>query len=236
MKISPSTSPYWLQIGHNDKTNAAYGKGFGDFLEKEKAESDMTESNTWIAVNKTDSVIKKPFISEPSYTITDEEAEYFREKYGEKYDEDTVAKLYYELSDKGIISRNDAFRASGVDEIKPLSSYRSITYIGGGDPYGLGKCLYRNYGFVSDKVYVKDVSRTDKNSPYKPLWESFRKAYRRNIDTWEDVLQENIDFERYVKENRKTADYVFQQHCDQVIEGLEKTKDVITRIFGEVTL
>ncbi|MDE6595125.1 MAG: hypothetical protein K2K44_03860 [Oscillospiraceae bacterium] len=196
----------------------------------------MTGSNTWIAVNNTDSVRSKIHISEPSYTVTDEEAEYFREKYGEKYDEDTVAKLYYELSDKGIISRNDAFRASGVDEIKPLSSYRSITYIGGGDPYGLGKCLYRNYGFVSDKVYVKDVSRTDKDSPYKPLWESFKKTYHCDKNTWEDVLQENLDFECYIKENRKTADYEFQQHREKVIEGLEKTKDVITRIFGEVTL
>ncbi len=55
-------------------------------LEKEKAESDMTDSNTMIAVNKPDSIRNRIHISEPSYTLTDEEAEYFREKYGEEYE------------------------------------------------------------------------------------------------------------------------------------------------------
>lgn len=170
-------------------------------------------------------------VAKPSYTISEDEAEYFLEKYGDKYDEETAYKLYYELADKGIVSRNDAFKASGVDEMRPLSSYRSITYIGGGDPYGLGKYLTRDIGFVSDKVYVKDVSRTDKDSPYKILWDNFKRTYDREINTWKDSLQETIDFNRYIKENKSTADYVFQQHRDQVIEGLEKTKDIILKIF-----
>ena len=44
-------------------------------------------------------------------------------------------------------------------------------------------------------------------------------------------MQETIDFNRYVKENKSTSDYVFQQHREQLIEGLEKTKDVILKIF-----
>lgn len=76
------------------------------------------------------------------------------------------------------------------------------------------------------------MSRTDKDSPYKALWESFKNKYDRSIDSWLDKLQENIDFERYVRENKIGADDVFRQHRDKVIEGLEKTKDVISRIFG----
>lgn len=176
---------------------------------------------------------KKISVTKPSYTVTEEEAEYFREKYGDTYSEETAAKLYYELADNGIVSRNDAGRASNTVEIIPLSAVKSITYFGGGDPYGLRNFLNGGgSGSIAEKVYVKDVSRTDKNSPYRVLWNNFKKTYDRKINTWKDALQENIDFERYVKENRNTEDYVFQHHCTQVIEGLENTKDVILKIFG----
>lgn len=253
MNISSAKSPYLLQVERSNRPKATYGNRFRIALDEEKAESQVTETaEEEEAVTKYNDeeaeAAGKTLKSEeeeekeeeenkvPCYTIKDEEAEYFLEKYGEKFNEDTVQELYYELADKGIVSRNDAGNASGVLEIMPLSAARSITYMGPGPGYGLEKYLNDNRGFVSDKVYVKDVSRTDKNSPYKKLWESFRKTYDRSIDTWEDALQENIDFERYVKENKPDADYLFRQHSDSVIEGLEKTKDVITRIFGEVTL
>lgn len=239
MNISSAKSPYLLQVERSDRPKATYGNRFRIALEEEKAESQVTETaeeeegTTRIGEEEETETVKEA----PCYTITDEEADYFLEKYGEKYDEDKAQELYYELADKGIISRNDAGRASNTVEIMPLSAAKSITYIGGGDPYGLRNFLNGGgYGSIAEKVYAKDESRTDKDSPYKVLWDNFKKTYDRDIDTWEDVLQENIDFERYVKENKSTADYVFQQHREKVIEGLEKTKDVITRIFGEVTL
>ncbi len=192
------------------------------------------ESNNDVdPLNAMEDLTGKISVAKPSYTISDEEAEYFREKYEDTYSEEKAAELYYELADKGIVSRNDAFRASGVDEIRPLSSFRSITYWGDGPGYGLEINLNKDIGFVSDKVYVNDVSRTDKDSPYKILWDSFKKTYDHEINTWMDALQETIDFNRYVKENKSTSDYVFQQHREQVIEGLEKTKDVISQIFGD---
>lgn len=201
-------------------------------ISEQKPVGVSTENNNEVdPVSAMEAMTGKITVTKPSYYITDEEAEHFREKYGE-YDEKAAYELYYELAEKGIVSRNDAYRASGVDEIRPLSSYKSITYFGGGDPYGLGQNLNRDIGFVSDKVYVKDVSRTDKDSPYKILWENFKKTYDRKTDTWKGALQETIDFERYIKENKSTADYVFQQHRDKVIEGLERTKDVIFKIFG----
>lgn len=243
MKISSSKSPYLLQIERSNRPKATYGNRFRIELKSEKAESQSTETaeeeEEMNEVNTDDSfdLLPEEESSElPCYSITDEEAEYFLEKYGEKYDEDRAQELYYELADKGIISINDAARSSGTSVAMPLSAFNSITYLGGGDPYGLRKELNRDIGFVSDRVYIKDVSRTDKNSPYKILWDNFKKTYHREIETWEDALQETIDFERYVKDDVSHRDYVSQQHYSSVIENLEKTKDVISKIFGEVTL
>lgn len=242
MKISSAKSPYLLQVERGNRPKATYGNRFRVALEEEEknqltetaeeeeAAQEVQEKNPY-ALQETEGT---PF--EPGYNITDEEADYFLEKYGEKYDEDRAQELYYELADKGIISINDAARSSGTSVAMPLSAFNSITYFGGGDPYGLRKELNRDIGFVSDRVYIKDVSRTDKNSPYKILWDNFKKTYHREIDTWEDALQETIDFERYVKDDISHRDYVSQQHYSSVIENLEKTRDVISKIFGEVTL
>lgn len=249
MNISSAKSPYLLQVERSNRPKATYGNRFRIALEKEKAESQVSETaEEEEAVSKYDNeeaeAVSKINEAEeeeeenevPCYTIKDEEAEYFLEKYGEKYDEDKAGELYYELADKGIISRNDACEASGVLEIIPLSACGTMTYWGYGSEYGLKQYLNRDIDFAGDRAYVKDVSRTDKNSPYKKLWESFKKTYDREIDTWEDALQENIDFERYVRENKSDYGHLFRWHCDGVTEGLEKTKDVISRIFGEVTL
>lgn len=184
-------------------------------------------------VSAMESMTGKISAPEPSYSVTDEEAEYFREKYGDTYNEEKARELYYELADKGIISINDAARSSGTSVAMPLSTFNSITYFGGGDPYGLRNNLNRDIGFVSDRVYIKDVSRTDKDSPYKILWDNFKKTYDREINTWEDALKENIEFERYRKDRAEETGASAQWHFDKVLESLERTKGVIFRIFGE---
>lgn len=199
---------------------------------EQQSESPNIGNNTYVdPLNAIEAMTGKISAAKPSYTISEDEAEYFREKYEDTYSEEKAAELYYELAGKGIISINDAARSSGTSVAMPLSAFNSITYFGGGDPYGLRKELNRDIGFVSDRVYIKDVSRTDKDSPYKILWDNFKKTYDREINTWKDALQETIDFERYVEENKSNADYLFRQHRDKVIEGLEKTKDVILKIF-----
>ncbi|MDE6709307.1 MAG: hypothetical protein K2J76_02320 [Oscillospiraceae bacterium] len=255
MNISSAKSPYLLQVERSNRPKATFGNRFRIAVNGEEAESQVTETaeeeeevtqyydEEAEAAGK---IVKSKEEEEaeeeeeenefPYYNIKDEEAEYFLEKYGEKYNEDTAQELYYELADKGIISRNDACNASGVLEIMPIGSAKSVVYFGTHLNGRENMSPLGSFSTLTDNaVYAKDVTRTDKNSPYKKLWESFKKAYDRDIDTWEDVLQENIDFERYLKEV-KGSDYLFQLHSDKVIEGLEKTKDVITRIFGEVTL
>ena len=213
------------------KDSNSQGFVIPQICEQQSENNNIGHNNDVDPLDAMEAMTEKFSVAKPSYTITEDEAEYFREKYGYTYSEEKAAELYYELVEKGIVSRNDAGRASNTVEIIPLSAAKSIRYIGGGDPYGLGQYLNRDIGYVSDKVYAKDVSRTDKDSPYKVLWDNFKKTYDRDIETWEDALQETIDFNRYVKENKSTSDYVFQQHREQLIEGLEKTKDVILKIF-----
>lgn len=174
---------------------------------------------------------------EPSYSVTDEEAEYFREKYGDTYNEEKARELYYELADKGIISENGAGYASdtlavrrveilGPDgrPVKNLADYISFP---GCTPV---KMRTRQIG---GRVLINDISRTDKDSPYKNLWDSFKKTYDREIITWEDALKENIEFERYLKDRAEETDASTQWHFGSVLENLEKIKDVIFQIFGE---
>lgn len=231
MNISSAKSPYLLQVERSSRPKATYGNRFRVALEEEE-KSQVTETAEEEEAAK-EVKEKNPFALqeteeakyEPCYNITDEEAAYFLEKYGEKYNEETAADLYYELADKGAISENDAGNASGTLKVRRVYGFTGITY------GGVGKA----HVDLSEGVIVKDVSRTDNASPYKSLWESFKKEYDRDIDTWEDALQENIDFERYLKEAR-SGDYLLQQHYDDVIAGLERTKDIVVRIFGEVTL
>lgn len=231
MNISSAKSPYLLQVERSSRPKATYGNRFRVALEEEE-KSQVTETAEEEEAAK-EVKEKNPFALqeteeakyEPCYNITDEEAAYFLEKYGEKYNEETAAELYYELADKGAISENDAGNASGTLKVRRVYGFTGITY------GGVGKA----HVDLSEGVIVKDVSRTDNASPYKSLWESFKKEYDRDIDTWEDALQENIDFERYLKEAR-SGDYLLQQHYDDVIAGLERTKDIVVRIFGEVTL
>lgn len=225
MNISSAKSPYLLQVERSNRPKATYGNRFRIAMEKEKEKSQVTETaEEEEATNGVKTEVEVESDDGPRYNITDEEADYFLEKYGEKYNEEMAAELYYELADKGAISENDVGNASGTLKVRRVYGFTGITCGGVG----------RAHVDLNEGVIVKDVSRTDKDSPYKNLWESFKKKYDRDIDTWEDALQENIDFERYLKEVNG-GDYLLQQHYDGVIEGLERTKDVITRIFGEVT-
>ena len=238
--ISSATTPYLLHTERSGKPRETYGNRFSDALEKEKAENGITESAVEIAVNEMDKARKGEAVSEPSYTVTDEEAEYFREKYGDTYNDDTVSELYNELASKGIISMDDASRSSGTISMIPLSAVKRVVYFGTYLPGRENMSPLRSFSNLTDDVvYIKDISRKDKNA-YKDEWDSFKAEYDCDINTWKDALQESLDFERYLKEIAKNSTsgkhYPDQWHFDNVIEQLEKTKDVITRIFGEVTL
>ncbi|MDE6745728.1 MAG: hypothetical protein K2J72_03710 [Oscillospiraceae bacterium] len=143
-------------------------------------------------------------------------------------------KFYYELADKGIISENDAGYASGtfvvipIEILGPDGSPANINDYISVPGYAPVHVKTRQTG---SRVFIKDVSRTDENA-YKREWERFKSGYNREIITWEDAVQENIDFERYLKDNSDSRDITSQWHFDKVSENLEKTKNVIFQIFG----
>lgn len=172
-------------------------------------------------------------------SLSDEDIKYFREKYGDMYNENTAGELYYDLADKGIISINDASSSSNTVAMIHLSAVKRVVYFG---THLIGrenmKPLKSFSDLTDDVVYIKDISREDTDA-YKYEWESFKEKYDRDINTWKDALQESIDFERYLKEIAKNSasnkHYPSQWRFDNIIERLEKTKDVINQIFGEVT-
>ena len=158
--ISSATSPYLLHAERSGKPRETYGNRFSDALEKEKAENGITESAVEIAVNEMDKVRKETAGYVPSYTVTDEEAEYFREKYGEEYDEENPYQLFYELEEKKIISSDDAARASGVSRV--FSSYNC----------GKGNIW---------KEYYSDYNC------FGSYYNRFINSYNKAISTWMDV-------------------------------------------------
>ena len=203
---------------------------------KQSEYSDVGYDNEVDPISVMESMTGKNVSSEFSYSVTDEETEYFREKYGENYDDNTAAELYDELAGKGIISMNDSSRSSGTIAMIPLSSIKKIIYFGSYLPGRENIKAIGSFSALTDDVkYIKDVSRTDENA-YKHEWESFKEKYDREVITWKDKLQESIDFERYLKEIAKNSTsgkhYPSQWRFDDVIESLEKAKSVISRIFG----
>ena len=240
MNVQTTTAPASNSCG---KSPAKISEGTPAFTIPRSAEqttdtTDVRNSSDVDPVSAMESMTGKSSASKPSYSIADEEAEYFREKYGDIYDESTVGKLYCELAEKGIISYNDVSRASGTIVMIPLSAVKSIKYFGSGSDYGLVESWNKLKASDTGKtVYIQDIRRTGSDeNPYKSEWEDFKAKCDLEIVSWKDALQESIDFERYLKEAAKNSvsgkHYPPQEHFDKMIENLEKTKEVILKIFG----
>lgn len=205
-------------------------------IDEQEPESGAVSNNNPIdPLSTMESMTGKAAINESRNPVTDEDIKYFREKYGDMYNENTVGELYYELADKGIISINDACSSSGEIALMPLSAVKKVIYFGTYLPGSEYIKPLRSFSdLTNDVAYIKDISRTEKGT-YKPEWDRFEAEYDSNTNTWKDALQKSIDFERYLKEIAKSSTsekhYPSQWRLDSVIESLEKTKDVISQIF-----
>ncbi|MBD5141702.1 MAG: hypothetical protein HDT25_09870 [Ruminococcus sp.] len=217
--ISSATAPYLLYGERSGKPRETYGNRFSDALEKEKAQNNIVESAAEIAVNEMDNVRKE---TAPSYTVTEEEAEYFREKYGEEYDEEKPCQLFYELAEKNIISYDDAANASGFSRI--FSEYMRQN--------GTWKEHFSNHN-----VY----------GCYNSYYERFMGKYDKEINTWQDVAQREYDYCQYLIDldeellapdgrhygpSKEQMNVNLRRECEDIL----KVKDVLSQIFGEVTL
>lgn len=169
----------------------------------------------------------------PSYTVTDEEADYLREKYGEEYDEENPYQLFYELAEKNIISSDDAGNASGYGRIGRVQFSRDIM------PWE-DVCALVNSGEV--KAYVVSEHYSDYNC-YERYYNRFMGDYEKEINTWQDAARQQYDFYRYLidlDEELLTPDGThYQSGKEQMNAGFEKTCagilkviDVLGQIFG----
>lgn len=213
MNVLAVRSPYLPQAKHSGIPKAAYGEQFSDILEKEQALSRTDE----IAASETS---KDPYGS--SYTVTEEQAEYFREKYGEEYNEEQPYQLFYELAEKHIISYDEAANASGYSRI--FSEYMRQN--------GTWKEHFTNHNTYGC---------------FNSYYERFMRMYDKEINTWQDVAQREYDFSQYLidlderlitpdgtyfQSSKEQMNVGFRKECESIL----KVKDVLTQIFGEVSL
>lgn len=230
--ISSALDTYLLRTERGGNTKVAYENGFQDALEKEKAESDMKESSIKIAVKKTKNIIKEEDIPKPSYAVTNEESEYFRDKYGEEYNKENRFKLFDELASKNIISKDDAEIASRKN---------SIGIIRGGPPPEFVEKMIAKYGYCSwgnAKVIWQNAVYGDSYDKYK------EQSNDTPINTWQDYVQDNHNYCQYIRDtddvlfdihgNAFTSEY--QKSFDDYCEKTLRVQDVLAQIFGEVSL
>lgn len=152
----------------------------------------------------------------PSYTVTEEEAEYFREKYGEEYDEENPYQLFYELEEKKIISNDDAARASGFSRV--FSAYNC-------EKGGIWKENYSDFNCFDN------------------YYDRFMNSYDKAISTWLDVSQREYDFWQYLidlderlvtpdgtyfQSSKEQMNVGFRNECESIL----KVKNVLSQIFG----
>lgn len=221
--ISSTTAPYLLYAEQSGKPRETYGNRFSDALEEEKAKNNIAVSAPEIAVNEMNRVRTE----QPSYTVTEEEAEYFREKYGKEYDEEKPYQLFYELSEKNIISHDDAVSSSGYGHIilvyGPVHSGCNIKHL---LEQGLAKESYSN-----------------KHGWCNSYYDRFMGSYDKEITTWLDVSQREYDFWQYLidlderlvtpdgtyfQSSKEQMNVDFRRECESIL----KVKDVLSQIFG----
>ena len=167
----------------------------------------------------------------PSYTLTDEEAEYFREKYGEDYNEENLKDFFFELSEKGIIHDSDAISTTGIGYI------RSVEVIGNIPPGASAEEMMElvRKGLLQFKMGEKQFAKS--RDIFQKEYEDFKQDHTYDIITWKDYMQEQLDFYEYLKNRDTIYDAEGKQRpnnrvYDKTLEGLERTADVIKQIFG----
>ena len=227
--INTAYSSY-TPAGKKDKDS----ESFADFLEACSAEKEASNQVTEYAVNSEDiqaiaaATGHKVKISfDPSYTLTDEEAEYFREKYGENYDEEALKDLFYELAENEIISDSDAMNASGIGRFFKVEV---IGYV----PPGASAVELWSKGLVQLKIgeehYIRDIA-------YDNAYEKFDRNYTDDVVTWEDFIQKRLDFVEYLQSCDVLYDpdgnpYNREFDFSDWQSSLERTKEIIKQIFG----
>lgn len=233
MNVSSAASPYWLHIEHSTKSTSALKNTFCDVLKNEQAinnasVSDELQSDTAIQEIAAKEDVRET--SEPSYTVTEEEAEYFREKYGEKFDDNEPFEFFDELAEKNIISQDDAYDASRKNRICLVEGFPNTDII--------DKLLAVNGGHYSFNVKF-NFKKSDYTDSGNSTYNEYLRGKNEPVNTWQDYVQDNYDYYKYLMENytmlRNFAGEPYVTDIDDVFSsrcaGAERVQKVLSQIF-----
>lgn len=250
MNISSAKSPYLLQVERGNRPKATFGNRFRIAVDGEEAESQVTdtaeeeeevtqyydeeaEATSKIDKNEKEEEEENEF---PYYNIKDEEAEYFLEKYGEKYDDNDPFKLFDELASKNIISRDDAYAASRKSQLAVVETF-------GYEPTHreMMNVDLLNQLLASGRTVMKGKFE---KAVYGDSYDKYRKQNNTAINTWQDYVQDNYNYYKYISETDDLIcdfdgvpyNYGFKAEFAEKCAAAERVQNVLSQIFGEVTL
>ncbi len=227
MKISSATAPCLFSIEPEGEVKVYSGKSFQDIFEQEKAENNFIASNVNIATNEIE--IEQKEQTKSSYTVTAEEAEYFREKYGEDYNYENRFKLFSELSEKNIISYEDSYVASRKNPIVRITGLLP-------PPEVMDRAIAK-YGYCKFKLKAPIPWV---NSEYGNSYEKYKEQNDMSINTWQDYVQDNYNYYQYIRDTHdllfnndgSTFTSEFKKSFDKYCEITLKVQEVLNQIFG----
>lgn len=257
--ISSTSAPYLLHTERRGNAKATYGNRFRDAVEQEKDKSNITESTAEIAVNEMDRVRKEEAAetadvvpadvdplkaieemtgvsvnTKPTTGLTNEDIAYFREKYGNGFTAENMETDSWGLSGVSQDENGKTILTEGInyygnkqtkelfDELakKNVISKRDALYASG----GCVKCFNipcNIWELTSEKLQEfnklnAEITQPDFEDGKSYSWDEYMKKRLGVIDK----LRNRNDF-RYPKEV-----------LDNWQRSLEKTRDVLSRIFG----
>ena len=233
--ILSSTYPVSLYEKEKDTRNT----GFMDALRKSAEEAFAQRRAGFIETPEKTTPAKKEY----SYTVTEEQAEYFREKYGEDFDDETVGKLFDELYRNGILSDKDSRYSSGKSWAYSLGVFTTKEE----HDRMMQQCKRRidEYGNIVVTLPFKinyDELQFYDDHEYKNAYNRFDYEYDKEVKTWEDYLEKRLAFVEYLRncDRSKMSDFLddsgnlwlTDKMLDEMEADIRKASDVIKQIFG----
>ena len=176
----------------------------------------------------------------PRYTFTEEEAEYFRKKYGEEYDEDRAGEFLKELADEDIISYPDALNSLcsiTICKVEIFGPYGEKVPMGFAEiPSGVN--IVEWLKAHQYEIRITGMGNTRPRNLFKKEYEEFRQEYTKEVTTWEDFLQEQIDFYEYLQSRDTIYDPDGNPRPNDGdysgrISRTEKVAEVMKQLFGQ---
>jgi hypothetical protein len=226
-----------LSTINNSYTKAAnYGKSavsnkisekFNEVLVTFLNNNSLTTKNVDNAQNKT--------VSEPTYNLTDEQTEYFKNKYGEDfvygnengeadhsnkfadYSDGDTREFFSELADVGAISKKDAEYASGKKSHGRVWVFEIINK--NIDPLAPGNL--RPMGNVSAAIPLVDPGFS---LGEKYTWNEFGDKLIKSAEKFDNFRNNRQEYENFVKENHMSIDSIDPDYLPSLIRTFNLIK------------